>query len=155
MTDGQRLYWLDEFDDESLPCDCTLEGWAEWIAAADPDDGWYRTRPAQDGEVFTAHAATRTNHTVTIAGGVMSFTPELPADWEALALCFYEGSGWDAENFAEDMQTFREIVEDVAETDPDSAPVAALSQGSRQTLVFRRNGAKCWLEVSTSPEGAA
>ena len=85
MTDGQRLYWLDDFADELMPCDGTLEGWAEWIVTADHCDGWHRTCAAQDGEVFMAHAATRTNHTVTIAGGVMSFTPDLPADWEALA----------------------------------------------------------------------
>lgn len=155
MTDGQRLYWLDDFADEVVPCDCTLEGWAEWIAAADPDDGWWRSRPATDGEVFKAESATRTNHTVTLADGVMLFTPALPDDWDALALCYHEGRGWHAENFAEDMQSFREIVEAAAETDPYRGPVAALSQICKQTLVFRCDGERHWLEVERSAEGAA
>lgn len=149
MSDRKTLYWINEFADECVPCDSTLEGWAAWLSTVDPENSWGRTEPAKDGDTFTAATAMRTDHTVTLASGELSFDPPLPAKWDSLALCYYPGGGWSGDSLAGDLQDFQEIMEEAAEADPDSGPVSALSYGAKAHLTFRRDGERVWLEVGS------
>lgn len=91
-----RSYYLEDYADEVVPCDCSLDGWATWLAKPDPD--WNRHEAAENGASFKASAilwgediiATRSN-------GDWSLSRE-PADDEFVAIRFSEGLGWDPEN---------------------------------------------------------
>lgn len=149
MSERKTLYWINEYADECVPCDSTLEDWAEWLGTVDLEDSWGRTEPAKDGDTFTAMTATRTDYTVTLAGGEMSFDPPLPAQWDFLALCYFPGGGWSTDATAETLQGFQEIVEEASDADPDTGPVSALSYGPKAHLTFRRDGKRVWLEVGS------
>jgi hypothetical protein len=51
----EERFYLDDYTDEVVPCDCTLEGWAEWLSKPDPD--WSRPIAATDGQSFPATRA--------------------------------------------------------------------------------------------------
>ena len=100
---GTRSYYLDDFADEVLPCDTSLEAWAQWLASvpvADEDGQteFGREAPASDGAVFAGSAilwhedivATRTDGTWSLS--------RAPGDDDFIAVRFCEGSGWSAEN---------------------------------------------------------
>lgn len=96
MTSGLR-YYIEDFSDEVVPCDCTPEGWAEWLSK--PDEGWERYEPAKDGERFKADV-TRYGDDIVVSlrsDGIpaLSFRPERASFF---ALRFGPGLGWDAEN---------------------------------------------------------
>ena len=146
MTDGTFIYWIEPFVDETVPCDCSLEGWAEWLSA--PDEDWGRPAAAKDGDTFKAQSASRTEHTVTLSAGEMTFSPPLAEGWTFLALCNSEGGGWYSESIAGDIGGFQELVEDAADSDPDSGPVAAVKLGPEVMLIFRQDGDRHWIEIS-------
>lgn len=142
---ARTFYWISAYADECVPCDCSLEGWAEWLSK--PDEDWGRPNPAKDGDTFKAQSANRTDHTVTLAAGEMTFSPELADDWTYLALCYSAGGGWNADSISETLDGFHEIVEEAADADPDSGPVAVVTLGPVVTLTFRRDGNRCWMDV--------
>jgi len=53
-----RRYYIDRYSDEVVPCDCTLEGWAAWLAKGgnrgeagrDEGDSWSFAPPAHGTE---------------------------------------------------------------------------------------------------------
>ena len=81
-------YYLTDYDDEIVPCDCTLAGWAEFLD---------ETVGAADGATFDALAlhfeddiiATRTAHGWKLS---REPTPE-----QFVAVRFGEGLGWSSE----------------------------------------------------------
>lgn len=48
---AETYYYLTDYSDEINPCEPTLEGWANWLAAGDPDWG-PGLEPAKDGDTF-------------------------------------------------------------------------------------------------------
>mgnify|MGYP001604638441 CR=1 FL=1 len=45
MVSGTR-YYIEDYCDEVVPCDCTLEAWAEWLSK--PEEGWRRDEAAKE-----------------------------------------------------------------------------------------------------------
>ena len=45
----ETLYYITDYSDEIVPCDCRLQSWADWLSR--PDENWDRAAPAVDGDV--------------------------------------------------------------------------------------------------------
>lgn len=52
----ETLYYITDYSDEIVPCDCRLQSWADWLSR--PDENWDRAAPAVDGETFRASSLT-------------------------------------------------------------------------------------------------
>ncbi len=92
----KRLYYIGQWTDESMPCQPTLEGWAEWLSK--PDEDWQRSAPAQHGEQFTATVTLElADIRIYVFDGAWQsdFSPAPGANW--FALRWGPGLGCDAE----------------------------------------------------------
>lgn len=92
---GETLYYLSDYADEVMPCQPTLESWAQWLAGPDPE--WGRDEAARPGDTFEATTMVRhANITVRIGetGVEVLSQPPASADFFAVAPGF---GGWDAE----------------------------------------------------------
>jgi hypothetical protein len=99
-----RSYYIEQFNDEVLPCEPSLGGWAEWLSKPDPAYG--RDAPAGDGERFKATVMQwgedvmavreggewRLFNTANASGLFDGDTPTL------IAARFGKGLGWSPEN---------------------------------------------------------
>lgn len=94
-------YYLEDYSDETVPCDCTLQGWADWLSK--PSEDWNRDEAATNGETFAGFS-------IQILGDVR--VEYIDGEWQAVepipdrTESFYKrhfegGTGWDAE-FAAD-----------------------------------------------------
>lgn len=97
-TDGRVYYWVDQYTDETAPCGSTLEEWAKWLAADDPDWGHKAAKP---GDRFAVSVAQRIDAVATWVanddGGEWTLDPnDVPYDWCAAA--YGPGMGWDNES---------------------------------------------------------
>jgi hypothetical protein len=94
---GKLLFYIDQFTDETMPCAPTLEGWAAWLNAPDPDDGWL-VEPAKNGERFEGHVSERVDVVATWNEEKEAWgfdPPNVPCDW--CAQTYGPEHGWDAE----------------------------------------------------------
>lgn len=114
MVSGTR-YYIEDYSDEIVPCDCTLEGWAAWLAK--PEEGWGRDEAAADGDRFKAYVTSFGDDIVlsTDADGkpVLSYRPERA---NFFALRWGAGLGWDADNIIGDSL---DMLEDWLTENPD------------------------------------
>lgn len=104
---GTRSYYPEEYSDEAVPCDCTLEGWASWLSR--DDEYWPHEIPA-DGTVFTGSATMWKDDIVaTCSNGewTLSRDPE-PGDF--LAIRFGKGAGWDSDQICGDKESLLELL---------------------------------------------
>lgn len=92
-----RLYYIEQWTDEVMPCQPTLEGWAAWLAVPDPD--YERLEPAADGETFTASVIEVLGDVrVELKDGRWEAVENIPDGTDCFFLRHYEGGeGWDAE----------------------------------------------------------
>lgn len=92
---GERSYFLNDFSDEVVPCDPTLEGWAAWLAK--PHLDW--PLPGYgDGATFDGMAMVFEEDVVmTRRGGEWHFSRE-PEAGRFLAVRFAPGMGWTADD---------------------------------------------------------
>jgi len=95
----ERLYYLEDYSDECLPCDASLDAWAAWLAKPDPD--WNRSEPAKDDAQFRA-SVTRFEQDIVATRGPdgWSFSRN-PAGIDFLAVRFGEDLGWAPPNIIE------------------------------------------------------
>lgn len=102
-----QVIYLDDFCDEVVPCDCALQGWADWLSK--PDEQWNRSTSAEDGAVFSA--------AVLDLGDDIFATPSAdapdgwaltrePGDDEFVAVRHGGGLGWDADAIIERAADF-------------------------------------------------
>lgn len=100
MTTRTAVYII-EWTDEIVPAN-TLDGWAEWLFANDPDDGPGRT--IADGEQFSVSVGDITYHRCAWAGGKVTVPDAV--DWSAdtLAVAYGSGSGWTADDIVTDEE---------------------------------------------------
>lgn len=111
-----RSFYIDDYSDEVVPCDTTLDSWAAWLAspARLDDDGnpdWGRAGPPDDGTVFSASAIRWQDDIIARrrAPGVWTLSRE-PDAGAFVAVRFGEGMGWSADNIvcgAIDFETGR------------------------------------------------
>ena len=116
ITLPDTSYYLEPWNDEVLPCDTTLEGWAEWLSK--PAEDWNRPEPARDGETFTASVVSWDVDIVATRreGGEWTFNREIPANASILAVRFGEGLGWNFDSVAHDEQGVRDVLREVGGT---------------------------------------
>ena len=94
----RTFVYLTDYMDEVTPCEPTLDGWAEWLAAPDPDNG-FRNEPARDGETFAAITKCVTWHWCRRIGDEIIAAPRLPDCVSYFAVAHGDGAGW----FADDL----------------------------------------------------
>ncbi|MFN3473541.1 MAG: hypothetical protein ACK4ZW_05795 [Blastomonas sp.] len=97
-----QIVWLDDFVDEVTPCDCTLEGWLEWLSKPAPE--WGRDTAATDGAVFNATVLELGEDIVVTRSASASDGWALsrePGDDEFVAVRHGQGFGWEAESIIE------------------------------------------------------
>ena len=93
-----RSYYLDDYSDEVMPCEPSLDGWALWLSSPDPDEPWNKEEAPIDGCTFSASAIDWLPDIVaTNANRVWSFS-EVPQNDDFIAVRFGEGMGWEADN---------------------------------------------------------
>lgn len=134
----ETSYYLDPWNDEVLPCDTTLEGWAEWLSK--PAEDWNRPEPARDGETFTASVVAWGDDIVATRreGGEWTFNRPLPADASILAVRFGEGLGWDYDSVAHDETGLRQVLGEVGGTEVGDTELIAIGVDQPQVaLVYR------------------
>ena len=138
----QTLYYINEYTDEVVPCDCTLEGWAKWLSAADYE--WNREEPAKDGELFKAS-------TIQVLGDVR--VEFIDGKWIAVETIpdgtemfwrrhFKGGAGWDAEFAADTIADATDCIYD------DEGPLwfACTKDGPKVVLTYRADGPRFEVE---------
>lgn len=101
-------YYLTEYTDEWMPCDCSLEGWAKWLS--EPSEDYNRDVAASDGDTFSATRGEITYHTMIgrLDDGAPKFEPALPSNFDLVARCFGFGQGWDADSICDDVSQVEE-----------------------------------------------
>lgn len=94
---GKLMYYIDRFMDETMPCQPTLEGWAEWLNKPDTVDGW-TAEPSKNGEQFEGHISECFDVVATYNDEKEQWEfdpPDISCDW--CAETFGPGLGWVAE----------------------------------------------------------
>lgn len=131
-------FYLEDFHDEVMPCDCSLDGWAQWLS--EPSEEWNRPEGAKDGDTFDAERAEITYHEVSrLDDGALKFDPPLPAKFDILAPAYCEGGGWDPDMICNEVGELEaieplEVGEIVAALVTDSIP---------HKVTFRTNPMRC------------
>lgn len=141
---AQTLYYIDEFADEVVPCDCTLGGWAEWLSA--PDEDWNRDAAAEDGETFKASTIEVLGDVrVEFTKGVWTAVEPIPEGTEMFWLRHHQGgTGWNADFAAETITDATDCL------DEDDGPVwfACTKDGSNVLLTYRADGPRMDVEIA-------
>lgn len=132
-------WYLSDYADEVLPCDATLEGWAEWLSRPDPT--WPHDVPG-DGATFEA-ARIRFEDDIIVqrrSGGEWTFSRPIPEDASLLAVRYGPGLGWQPDNivWGESMETaLREWLAENDEHCDDEEYVAVGFDEPKQTLIYK------------------
>lgn len=110
-------YYLSAWSDEIMPCQPTLESWAEWLSKPDPD--WGREEAEETGSLHKGSTLeVLADLPFSVSGGVVTL-PEIPEGaTEAFIRNGGPGSGWDVDastysgaNFPNTPAGFRQDVE--------------------------------------------
>lgn len=103
-TEGDVLYYIDDFSDEVMPCAPYLDAWAEWLSK--PAEGWGRDDIVADGAAFNTSVMRIEADIVAtrLADGGWSFSRE-PHAGAFLAIRYDQHMSWDADDiiWGEDM----------------------------------------------------
>jgi hypothetical protein len=90
------LYYIDDYSDEVVPCDCTLDGWSNWLSKPDPD--WNRDAAARPGDRFAASVMRLEEDVIaTFVDGEWGLDRD-PSHADFLAIRFGPGLGWSADD---------------------------------------------------------
>lgn len=130
-------YYLDDYSDEAVPCDCTLEGWADWLSR--PSTEWDRESAAEDGERFTASVLRFAPDVVATHGPdgwTLSHTPVDPA---LIAVRFGAGAGWDADNIVGDIEGLIDWLDELrADGSVDEVEYVAIAHAAPDVVLTYR-----------------
>ncbi|HEX5213294.1 MAG TPA: hypothetical protein VFW22_16335 [Pseudolabrys sp.] len=143
-----RSYYIDKFNDEVLPCEPTLEGWAEWLsngAGADPEEN--DANPAiADGERFTASCMRWGEDVMAVLEGGQwrLFNTAKGADF--IAARFGKGLGWSPEHILDAEKGDEAILKFLNE---DAAPFT--NEGDTEYFALGFKEPNCVLEYHTHP----
>lgn len=140
MATPDVSYYIDQWCDDNMPCDPSLNGWAEWLSQ--PSKEYKRDEPAKDGETFNASAiAWQADIVATLReGNEWTFSAPIPADASIMAVRFGPGLGWDCDSVAHDEESLRAVLSEVG--GPEIGCTEHIAIGVEQpdvTLVYRVN----------------
>lgn len=94
LNADERVFYLDDFMCEVVPCKPTLEGWANWLSKA--DDQWEHEIP-DDGEVFEGSALLFGEDIIAKRQGGTWTLSRVPDDDAFIAVRFGPALGWSPE----------------------------------------------------------
>lgn len=141
---ADRRYYLDDFCDEIMPADGTLDDWARWLS--EPDRQWGRKEAAADGAVFVA-SVIRFEADIVARRSPDGWTFDRePGDASLVAVRFGPGLGWQADNivYPSDGRTMGEALREwFDENDADCDDVEHVAIGfdePKVSLTFRASG---------------
>jgi hypothetical protein len=132
----ETLYYVDAFCDESMPCEPTLEGWAQWLQFGGNDaegDGRCDHPLLRDGDTVTL-SCLELYDDLSFRNGTWDRPP--PADANFFAVRFGPGQGWDGDTIAHDPQI---LLDDVLEPE-EEALIAVGRFGAKRAARFRLRG---------------
>lgn len=144
----RKLYYPAPYADEVVPCDCTLKGWAAWLA--EPDEEWGRSKAAQDGEEFEATSIELFDDLVACFSGEAWLTPRPPAEATAFAIRWASDAGWDAESIESTVEAMHARADERDMFPPrkgDHRFVACWKDGPTVRLRFEDDGSGARLVV--------
>lgn len=135
----RTVYWLFDYSDEIVPCDCSLEGWAEWLSK--PDEEWNRPEAANDGDAFKATKGTITYHAASASADECGWTfdPPLPDSYDSLVVAYGVGKGWDADDMVENLG---DLI-DSLKFHGDSVVAAIQDDGATWVVKYHANPPRC------------
>lgn len=151
----RTFYYLDDFTDEVMPCDPTLEGWAEWLSD-DVDGEWGRTGPEAAGTRYAASVVdliatieVRSDTAVETADDIAALTlPVLPAGTQYVYLRHGPGLGWDPELSAHlDFHTEEQFHDEIRRL------VSPLQAGESAWLACCADRPRCIVALEQTPDG--
>ena len=100
---SQIYYYIEKFTDEVVPCECSLQGWAAWLAKGgdrdeDPDGAW-SFEPPLPGTTYLGSAMRMLPYVEVRRDddGEVHFEQPLPAKFDFVACTDAEGGDWDAD----------------------------------------------------------
>lgn len=134
-----RAYYLDDFADEIIPCDATLEGWAEWLSRHDPD--WPHDIPKK-GDIFIASVLRFDEDLIaTRKGDDWTFSRGLDGEPSLLAVRFGPGLGWSPDNiiYPCTLDAVKEWLSDAGEATEEIEHVAVAYDEPQLRLIYAEN----------------
>lgn len=143
---GARAYYIEQWSDEVVPCDCTLQGWAEWLSK--PDIQWRRDAPANDGDRFTASVIRFGEDAMAVReGGDWRLFNSL-VDVDFVAARFGKGMGWSGDDIlSPDEPSVREwLEENPDQTEGTTVYFAIGFYEPEVTLVYHANPPRMTVE---------
>lgn len=113
----ETLYYITEYSDEIVPCDCRLQSWADWLSR--PDENWGREAPAVDGETFKASSLSILGDVrVDWVNGAWSVAEPIPVGTDYFFRRHSRGSrGWDPDFAGSTLQDATDCI------DPEDGPL--------------------------------
>jgi len=113
----ETLYYITDYSDEIVPCDCRLQSWADWLSR--PDENWDRPAPAVDGETFRASSLTILGDVqVEWIDGAWTAVDPIPAGTDAFFRRHARGAkGWDPDFAGQTLLDATDCIE------PDEGPL--------------------------------
>ncbi len=153
---GTRSYYLDNWADECVPCDTTLEAWATWLSKGG-DAQWPCDDPPADGDVLEASAILWSEDIIArCVNGEWVLSRPLAEGEDFAAIRYAEGIGWSSDNivmegfsnvagFLDEGETLEQaIIRCLIESDEHCDDVEHIAVGKNESmkLVYRANPAR-------------
>lgn len=120
-TPGTRSYFLEDFSDETVPCEPTLEGWAKWLAEPDLEDFCWQERAEYpiNGSTYQASAILWSEDIIARKHeGRWALSRPIAEGENFFAIRWGPGHGWDADSIiclGEDGNRDAALVAELAE----------------------------------------
>jgi hypothetical protein len=131
---AEAIYYLDDHDDEVLPCEASLEGWAGWLAKPDPSWPHDIASPGQHFEASRLFVLGDVKASRDFLGA-WAADGTIPKGTTAFYVRHHQGStGWDAEFSGE---TIEDALQDYDADDEDPAVwLACVADGGQRRVRF-------------------
>ncbi|WP_010184759.1 hypothetical protein [Sphingomonas sp. PAMC 26605] len=143
MTDV-TYYYLEDYSDEIIPCDPTLDSWAKWLSK--PDHEWHRPQSAADGASFKASVLrmSATDLVATRTDDGWAFDRDITPDF--IAVRWGRGMGWDADSIVGDMDELRTWLDENSDGDNRVENIAFGWNEPDVLVIFHADGPRCTVE---------
>lgn len=154
MSD-QRFY-IDDFSDEFMPCEPSLDGWAKWLSEPDENQPYNRTTAPTDGERFASQFNLEFGDDIVATrntGREWTFSRQ-PSGIDFMAVRHAEGLGWSPGNIIDldddPEMALREWFAHTDEACDDVEYVACATNLPAAVLIYRTNPPRMEVEWATA-----